>query len=229
MKAMLLSAGLGKRLRPLTKKTPKCLVPINGKPILQIWLERLSSLNLGPFLINMHYLPDQITDFVSSSDFIKQITLVNEKKLLGTGGTLIKNIEFFNKMDGLLIHTDNYCLADLKEFIVAHQNRPKKCLITMMTFRSESPSDCGIVEIDKHKVVIGFHEKVANPPGNLANGAIYILSSQLLMDLKNEMSEISDFSLEVIPNLIGKIFTYETSEILIDIGTEKSYKKANRL
>ena len=229
MKAILLSAGLGNRLRPLTEKIPKCLVPINGKPILQIWLERLSAENIGPFLINTHYLPNQVNDFVSSSVFSSQISLVNEDSLLGTAGTLIKNIDFFNQKDGLLIHADNYCLADLKEFIIAHEKRPKKCLMTMMTFQTSTPSTCGIVEIDSDKVVIGFHEKVNNPPGNLANGAIYILSNELLKTLKNEMSRISDFSLELLPKLIGKIFTYETSELFIDIGTNESYKKANRL
>ena len=229
MKAILLSAGLGNRLRPLTEKIPKCLVPINGKPILQIWLERLSVENIGPFLINTHYLPKQVNDFVSSSAFSSQISLVNEDSLLGTAGTLIKNIDFFNQKDGLLIHADNYCLADLKEFIIAHEKRPKKCLMTMMTFQTSTPSTCGIVEIDSDKVVIGFHEKVNNPPGNLANGAIYILSNELLKTLKNEMSRISDFSLDLLPKLIGKIFTYETSELFIDIGTNESYKKANRL
>jgi mannose-1-phosphate guanylyltransferase len=229
MKAILLSAGLGNRLRPLTEKIPKCLVPINGKPILQIWLERLSAENIGPFLINTHYLPNQVNDFVSSSVFSSQISLVNEDSLLGTAGTLIKNIDFFNQKDGLLIHADNYCLADLKEFIIAHEKRPKKCLMTMMTFQTSTPSTCGIVEIDSDKVVIGFHEKVNNPPGNLANGAIYILSNELLKTLKNEMSRISDFSLDLLPKLIGKIFTYETSELFIDIGTNESYKKANRL
>ena len=104
MKAMLLSAGLGNRLRPLTEKIPKCLVPINGKPILQIWLERLSAENIGPFLINTHYLPKQVNDFVSASAFSSQISLVNEVSLLGTAGTLIKNIDFFNQNDGLMIH-----------------------------------------------------------------------------------------------------------------------------
>jgi len=229
MKAMLLSAGLGNRLRPLTEKIPKCLVPINGKPILQIWLERLSAENIGPFLINTHYLPKQVNDFVSASAFSSQISLVNEVSLLGTAGTLIKNIDFFNQNDGLMIHADNYCLADLKEFIIAHENRPKKCLMTMMTFQTPLPSTCGIVEIDLNNIVIGFHEKVNNPPGNLANGAIYILSSELLKILKNEMSGIRDFSLDVIPKIIGRIFTYETSKVLIDIGTNESYQKANNL
>lgn len=85
--------------------------------------------------------------------------------------------------DGLLIHSDNYCLADFNAFLKAHQNRPKKCLLTMMTFRTDNPTSCGIVELNKQGIVTGFHEKVSDPPGNLANGAIYILSAELLRTL----------------------------------------------
>ena len=53
MRAMLLAAGLGTRLQPITDTIPKCLVPINGKPLLQIWLERLTKAGIGPFLINL--------------------------------------------------------------------------------------------------------------------------------------------------------------------------------
>jgi mannose-1-phosphate guanylyltransferase len=76
-----------------------------------------------------------------------------------------------------LIHADNYCLADFTAFQQAHYNRPPECL---MTFRTDNPSSCGILELDERGVVIGFHEKVASPPGNLANGAVYILSAELL-------------------------------------------------
>ena len=94
MKAILLAAGLGTRLRPITDTTPKCLVPIGSKPLLQIWLERLSEAGIGPFLINTHYLADQVKTFVEESAFRKKITLVHENHLLGTAGTLIENLDF---------------------------------------------------------------------------------------------------------------------------------------
>ena len=228
MKAILLAAGLGTRLRPLTETMPKCLVSINDKPLLEIWLERLSQANVGPFLINTHYLAKQVEEFVGKSKFKDNIKLVNEKLLKGTAGTLIDNIEFYKNEDGMLIHADNYCLADIEEFKKAHQNRPSKCLLTMMIFKTEEPSDCGIVEIDSRGVVIGFHEKVKNPPGNLANGAIYLLSKEFYKYLSDKNIKANDFSLEIISNLMGNIYTYETKEILIDIGTIKNYKKANQ-
>jgi mannose-1-phosphate guanylyltransferase len=97
----------------------------------------------------------------------------------------------------------------------------------MMTFRSETPKTCGIVELDTEGVVVGFHEKVANPPGNLANGAIYILSPELIHTLATEPHEVSDFSTEVLQRLVGRIYTYETLEYFIDIGSPESFEKAN--
>lgn len=227
MRALLLSAGFGTRLKPLTDTLPKCLVPIKQKPLLEIWLDQLSEAGIKEFLVNTHYLNNQVEDFVAASKYKNRITLVYEPRLLGTAGTLIANINFFQDSDGMLIHADNYCLSNLKLFQEAHWKRPKECLMTMMTFRTEEPSACGIVEINNKGIVIGFHEKVSNPPGNLANSAIYIISKELLKELSVGTNKYTDFSLHVLPNFLKKIYTYETKEQIIDIGKMASYKKAN--
>ena len=229
MKAILLAAGLGTRLKPLTDTLPKCLVPINGRPLLGIWIERLRQAGIGPFLINTHYLADQVEALVETWPYRKEVKLVNELELLGTAGTLIANLDFFKGEDGLLIHADNYCLADLKAFQQAHLNRPPGCAMTMMTFRTSDPTSCGIVELDERGVVIGLHEKVATPPGNLANGAVYILSADLLKKLCTDLFNLTDFSTEVLPLFIGRIYSYETSEVFLDVGTPKTFEQANRI
>jgi mannose-1-phosphate guanylyltransferase len=227
MRAMLLAAGFGTRLRPLTENVPKCLVPIRGKPLLEIWLERLTEADIGPLLINTHYLHQQVESFITNSKYNNIVKLVREPVLRGTAGTLIDNLEFFKGQDGLLIHADNLCLAQLSAFVFAHQHRPKECLMTMMTFRTETPSNCGIVELDSRGVVTGFHEKVTSPPGNLANGAVYLLSAEFLSILKQELHTVSDFSNDVLNKFIGKIYSYETNELFLDIGTPESYAIAN--
>ena len=131
MNAILLAAGYGTRLRPVTDSTPKCLVKIKNEPLLNIWLKKLSSVGVEKILINTHHLSDHVEKFVKRSIHVKKLQLVNEKKLLGTAGTLIKNISFFNGEDGFLIHADNYCLEDLNILISAHKNRPADCLMTM--------------------------------------------------------------------------------------------------
>ena len=228
MRAMLLAAGFGTRLRPLTDTVPKCLVPIKGQPLLGFWLNSLAQAGIGPLLINTHYLAGQVEAFINSSPYRDQVRLVNEHELRGTAGTLIANLDFFQSQDGMLIHADNYCLADFTAFQQAHRNRPPECLLTMMTFRTADPSSCGIVELDERGVVIGFHEKVAKPSGNLANGAVYILSAELLRRLGTDLNTMTDFSTEVLSFLVGSIFNYETSAVFLDIGTQESYEQANK-
>lgn len=229
MKAILLAAGFGTRLRPLTNKIPKCLVPIKGKPLLEIWLEKLFYAGINSILINTHYLAEQVVEFVENSKYRDNCILKFENQLLGTFGTLLNNIEFIEDNDCLFIHADNYCIEDLNNLIFAHEHRPKYCLMTMMTFRTDTPSSCGIVEINKHNVVIDFHEKISSPPGNLANGAIYILSSKLIKIFKKDYKLATDFSTEVIPTLLGGIYVYETKNIFIDIGTLEKYDIANSI
>ena len=227
MKAILLAAGFGTRLRPLTFNIPKCLVPINGKPLLQIWLERLTESSFENFLINTHYLSNQVNDFVNSSEFKEKCILKNEVNLLGTAGTVLANLDFIGEDECMLVHADNYCLANFCDFIGAHNKRPSSCLMTMMTFRTDIPSSCGIVELDENNVVIGFHEKVKSPPGNLANGAIYIISKEMISFLKKYFLDASDFSTEILPNFLGRIYSYETSDIFLDIGSPEALRKAN--
>jgi mannose-1-phosphate guanylyltransferase len=227
MRALLLAAGLGTRLRPLTDTVPKCLVPIKGQPLLGIWLDRLTQAGIGPFLINTHYLADQVEAFIQVSPYRDQVTLVNELELHGTAGTLIENLGFFQSEDGLMIHADNYCLANFTAFQHAHRNRPPECVMTMMTFRTNDPSSCGIVELDERGVVIDFHEKVSDPPGNLANGAVYILTAELLKRIDRHFHTITDFSTEILNRFVGEIYSYETSEVFWDVGTPETYAQAN--
>ena len=172
---------------------------------------------------------DRVKEFVEESPFQQKIHLVHESCLLGTAGTLIKNLNFFEGEDGLLIHADNYCMADFIAFQRAHTNRPLGCLMTMMTFRTDEPSSCGIVELDDMGVVIGFHEKVESPPGNLANGAVYILSAELLKIIGTNLNYITDFSTEVLHRFKGSIFSHEISDVFLDVGTPGRYEKANNL
>lgn len=229
MRALLLAAGFGTRLRPLTHTIPKCLVPINGEKLLGIWLKILFESGIESCLINTHYLSKQVDTFLSDSIYCGRVTTVFEPELLGTAGTLIKNIDFFDGKDALLIHADNYCLVNLEAFIEAHNNRPNGCLMTMMTFRTQTPSQCGIVIVDARGVVVEFHEKVKNPPGNLANGAVYILSAEILNIIRIDNADAKDFSAEILNRFIGKIYTHEVKETFIDIGTPESYFQANNL
>jgi mannose-1-phosphate guanylyltransferase len=196
--------------------------------LLDIWLDNLTQAGIGPFLVNTHYLAEQVEAYIQSSPYQGQVRLVHESELRGTAGTLIANLGFFGGEDGLLIHADNYCLPDFRAFVDAHQVRPTECVMTMMTFRTDNPSSCGIVELDDRGVVVGFHEKVASPPGDLANGAIYLLSMELMELLATSLRGMKDFSTEVLHRFVGRIYTYQTDQVFVDVGTPAAYRQANR-
>ena len=82
-----------------------------------------------------------------------------EEKLLGTAGTLIKHKDFFKDSRIIMLHTDNMTNFDLSELIKADEQRPKNCLMTMLTFETNSPQTCGIIERDKDMIVRNFFEK----------------------------------------------------------------------
>jgi len=223
MKALLLAAGLGTRLRPITDTIPKCLVPINAKPLLSYWLENLSKAGITEFLINTSYLNAQVEEFVNESKYKEQITLVFEDQLLNTGGTLLENRAFFNQEPFMLVHADNLSFCDFKAFINSHTIRPKKCEITMMLFKSDMPSSCGIVELDNYNIVQKIYEKVENPPSNLANGAVYICEASIFSFLESLNTKEIDFSNDVLPMFMGKINTYLNDTYHRDIGTVESF------
>ncbi len=228
MKVLLLAAGLGTRLRPLTNTVPKCLVPINNKPLLEYWLDNLSKIGLKEFLINTSYLSSQVEDFVKTSKYKSNITLVNETTLLNTGGTVLQNKSFFGEEPFMLVHADNLSFCNFDNFITSHTNRPSGCEITMMLFRTDTPSSCGIVKLDENNIVQEFYEKVNNPPSNLANGAVYICEPSVINFMETLNKKEVDFSLDVLPKFLGKINTFINDVYHRDIGTIKSYELAQK-
>ena len=228
MKALLLAAGLGTRLRPLTDTVPKCLVPIRGKPLLGYWLDLLLPAGIESVLVNTHYLAGAVERFCHASPWRAQIALVHEPMLLGTAGTILANREAFDGGALLVAHADNLSRFSVPAFLRAHAQRPKAATMTMMTFETDAPQTCGIVETDRTGLVQHFHEKVANPPGNRANAAVYIIEPEVVGLLASLGKPVIDFSTEVIPRFIGRIYTFHNSDYHRDIGTPESLNAAER-
>jgi len=226
VRALLLAGGFGTRLRPLTDHTPKCLVAIGGKPLLAHWLDTVFSANIDRVLINTHYLPKQVEDFCANSPYASQLDLIYEPELLGTAGTLRANRNYFGKTT-LLAHADNFTLFDPQAFMTKHQHRAPECGATMMTFETDTPTTCGIVELSRNGVLIGYHEKVANPPGNIANAAVFLLEKEVFnwLDLA---PQATDFCKEIVPLGIGQFQTYFNGVYHRDIGTIASLNQANQ-
>jgi len=226
VRALLLAAGLGTRLRPLTDSVPKCLVDIDGRPLLDYWIEMLSKAGIQDILVNLHHLPDQVRSYLARCTHRARIAAVYEEKLLGTAGTLLKNREFFAGEPVMLVHADNLSLFDVAAFIRRFETRDAQVEITMMTFRTDDPKSCGIVELDEEGIVTAFHEKVPEPPGDLANAAVYILAPSVLEFIATLGNESVDFSTEVLPRYIGRINTFHNDVYHRDIGTPESLRTA---
>lgn len=228
MRALLLAAGLGTRLSPITNYLPKCLVPIHGRPLLDYWLETLLDNGIEQVLINTHYMAPMVQRYLNNSTWLPHITLVHEENLLGTGGTILKNRDFFKEEAFLVAHADNLTIFDFQKFLHQHTNRCLGTEMTMMVFDTPDPKSCGIVSIDTKGVVQAFHEKVVNPPGNLANGAVYIFEPSVVEWMVELDKTQVDLSTEVIPKFLGKIFTYHNVVYHRDIGTMESWIDSNR-
>ena len=226
LKAVLLIAGLGTRLRPLTDSIPKCLLPINGVPLLGIWFDKLVAAGVSEVLINTHWLADQVTDYVDKHCPPElNVSVVYEQQLLCSAGTLAANRDFFGNQPFFIIYGDNLSDVDLGDLYASHlKHRP---VMTLSTFEAEYPERCGIAEIDHQQIIQGFVEKPEAPLSNRAAAGIYVAETDIF-DYFPEQKPLSilDLGFDVIPRLIGKMRNYSIDK-LIDIGTFENYQKAN--
>src|SRR5262245_10195117 len=120
MRALLLAAGLGSRLRPITDTIPKCLVPIHGRPLLDYWLDLLLDAGVERALINTHHHARAVEAHLGRSPWRDRIEIAYEPVLLGTGGTLVANRAFFGPHPLLLAHADNLTDFDVAALLAAH-------------------------------------------------------------------------------------------------------------
>ncbi|MBU3022199.1 nucleotidyltransferase family protein [Aestuariibacter sp. A3R04] len=225
MKAVLLAAGLGTRLQPITHTIPKCLVPIRGKPLLDYWLAMLVNLDdIEHIYINLHYYHEQVEAHLSKNWPNHKITTWYEEELMGTAGTLRENAKTLANSDLLVIHADNLSFFDMEHFLSAHHHRPRDTEMTMMLFHTDTPHLCGIVELDDQRRVVHMHEKVECPPGNLANGAVYIMAPGVIEYIVAE--GMSDLSTQLIPKMLGRILGWLNDDYHRDIGNPESYRLA---
>lgn len=224
-KAFLLVAGLGTRLRPLTNTVPKCLVPIQGTPLLRIWLDICERLGVEQVLINTHYLANVVEKWVQNETTRLKIYLFHEEALLGSAGTVAANRDFVGEdEDFFIFYGDNLMRADLSSFRAFHESHSG--VLTVGLFQASRPESCGIVTLDASGRITGFVEKPEHPRSNLGNAGVYIARKSLFDFLPT--NGFGDFGKHVMPGLIGRIWGYLLDGYLIDIGTPENYQKAQQ-
>ena len=222
MKAIILAAGLGTRLRPLTLTTPKCLAPINGVPLLELWLRECERAGVEAVLVNTHHLAERVQEFAAARRGVP-LTLAYEPELLGSAGTIAANWDFVACEESfLVVYADNlttFRLADLVAFHATHDR-----IASMALFRSPNPSACGVVEMDPSGLVVGFWEKPEHPQSNLVNAGLYVFRAAVRRYLPAEVP--ADVGRALMPALVGQAKGLPIHGYFVDIGTLENYYKA---
>lgn len=227
MKGLILAAGFGTRLGQLTQRTPKALIRVGDRPILDHNIRKLLEIGITEILINTHYLSEQVEKFLAAQDYPAIITTVFEPELLGTVGTIKVNLDFFGTSDFLVMHGDNYFTSSLSSLVDAHVNRSARTEMTMATFDTKNPELCGTVVTDNAGVVIDFFEKRKDSTSFEANAAIYFFSRQAMQKLSSLLMDGNDISNNFIPRMLGKIQSHNLHGDFIDIGSPLGLKLAN--
>ncbi len=224
MKAFLLAAGVGSRLGQLTAETPKCLLPIAGRPLIDYWIESFESAGVTDVMINLHHHADKVSDYLLSRPTNIRFVTFLEPILLGSAGTLREAWSFVeHEKEYLIVYADNFARIDLSRVIRFH--RANGCpIITLVAYPTSTPERCGILELDSQGKVVSFEEKPKRPKSNLANAGIHVAGPELRNYLPARSP--ADLGFDVLPGLVGKMYGYVTEEYILDIGTPENYHRA---
>ena len=230
MKALILAAGLGTRLGALTRHTPKPMLPVGGRPLLEHIIELLRAHGITEIALNLHHKPDAILDhFGSGEAWGVRLRYSYEAELLGSAGTALRHLAWFYPEPFLVYYGDVYSDASLSDMMQRHLF--SGAAATIAVHQVPDPARCGVVEFDKNGRVRSFVEK---PPAdrvisNWANSGIYVLNPEVLHFVTGIPS---DLGFDVFPRLLDAgqmIQVYQLTGTLIDIGTPESYQYLQQL
>ena len=225
MKAFLLAAGLGTRLRPITDSTPKCMLDIDGRPLLGIWLDAFDRAGVTEVIVNLHYLPEVVRCYLAGYTGPPAVRTVFEPELLGSAGTLAANREWVAGDEFFLAcYADNLTDFPLRTLVDAHLAHGM--IATLTVFRSEDPSAGGVVELDGVGGVTGFAEKPAKPVSDLVNAGMYAFCPGVLDEI--DPVPPRDIGYDLLPRLVGRARVVQVGGYFRDIGTADAYRRARR-
>ena len=246
MRAMILAAGLGTRLRPLTYLMPKPVAPVLNRPIVAWIAELLSEHGFDDVITNLSYLPEQIREVLGDgSEFGLRIAYSEEPEPLGTAGGVGKVRDFLGETDSfLIISGDALTDIDLSAMREAHEaNVEKGAIATLATKRVEDTSQFGVAITDADGRIQGFQEKPdpAEALSDLANCGIYMFRREIFDHFPPEDHEspagdddqppgFVDWALDVFPALLDGDIPFHSHEIDAywnDIGSVVEFVQGN--
>jgi NDP-sugar pyrophosphorylase family protein len=238
MKALILAAGKGTRLKHLTVDKPKPMIEIGGEPLLAHHVRRLAASGVKEIAINLHHAANVIADyFGDGSRHGVQITYSYEPELLGTAGAA-KNLEAFLDEPFFVIYGDVFTNVDLEALAAFHMRRKQAhaadTALSMSLYQVPNPTECGLVEIVDGGRVTRFVEKP--PPEevftDLANAGLLVCDAPILRYVPP--ATVYDFGRDLIPELLAQevaVFgkPIAVGEHVIDIGTLPGLARAQEL
>ena len=230
-KAMIMSAGVGSRLEPLTYAVPKPLIPIANKPVMDILLEKLRELGIKNVICNTYYLAEKIIERYQYNQLGIHFNYIKEDTLSGTAGGLKKCQNFFDKGETFIVlSADGLTNADIEKGIASHIKSGAIATIGIKQIPHEEVSHFGVVVTDENGFIKEFQEKptVEDAKSNYINTGIYIFNYEIF-DFIPE-NTFYDFAKNVFPELLKKrkINTFEINEYWTDIGTLAQYKQSTK-
>jgi mannose-1-phosphate guanylyltransferase len=224
VKAYLLAGGLGTRLGAETQRLPKCLIDINGIPLLAIWLDLCARHGVDDILVNVSHHADAVRRYLQAVPAAVRVTLVEEATPLGSAGTVLANRAFVGgESSFFVLYADNLTRVDLTRARAFHETH--EGVLTMGVFQAPRPEQAGIVRLGHAGRVEAYEEKPRHPSSPLANAGMY-LARPALFDAIPTRPGVVDFGYDVLPALVGRMFGYEISEYLADIGTPQGLTAA---
>ena len=229
MKAMLLAAGLGTRLRPLTYELPKPMMPVLGRPVMEHILRLLAKHGFDDVVANLHYFPDLIRDrFGDGSAYGLRLVYSYEPELLGTAGGVRNVREHFGDETFLIISGDALTDIDLGALWAAHKQQGG--IATLALKRVDDTSQFGVVIVAEDGRIQGFQEKPdpAEALSNLGNCGIYVFEPEIF-DYFPE-TEFVDWAMDVFPTLLAQdvsFYGHEFPDYWNDVGSLEEYRQGN--
>ncbi|MGA8500691.1 MAG: nucleotidyltransferase family protein [Candidatus Sulfotelmatobacter sp.] len=223
MKAFLLAGGHGTRLRPLTNSVPKCLLPIRGRPLLDIWLDLCARSGITEVLINPHAHSEAIERHLQRSGSPVDVRLVREEQLLGSAGTVAANRAWVGSDPAFwILYSDVLTNTDLNRVSEFHSRHG--AVATLGLYQVPDPSRCGVAVMDKKRAIIDFEEKPQTPHSNWVFSGLMIAGRGLFDVIPSHIP--ADLAFHVLPHLVGEMRGYPIEDYLLDIGTMSNYEKA---
>lgn len=230
MKAMILAAGEGRRLRPLTETVPKPLLPVGGRPLIARLIDLLRQHGVQEIAINLSHQPGAIRSSLGDgSQLGVRITYSVEDTPLGTAGGVKRMAPFFGNEPFFVLYGDVLTNMDLTSLRSFHTER--RAALTMGLYQPEEPSECGIVQLGVNNRILTFVEKPESgrEPSAWANAGVYVVEPAVLRHIP---PGAFDFGAELFPLLLERgfaLFGYMSDALVVDIGTPRGYARGQEL